>query len=52
MNTLFPIEPLLPKGFSYYPGFITEDEEMILNQDILKIKVTPLLFQGYEGNGR
>jgi len=30
MNTLFDIDPILPKGFSYYPSFISEDEEVSL----------------------
>jgi alkylated DNA repair dioxygenase AlkB len=48
MNRLFPVDPLLPEGFSYYPGFITEAEETDLYNEILNIELHPLIFQGYE----
>jgi hypothetical protein len=34
MNTLFPLEPILPPGFSYHPHFITEEEETLLLEKI------------------
>ncbi len=48
MNTLFPIEPLFPPGFLYYPGFITEAEERALLETISSIELHPFHFHGYE----
>ena len=48
MNTLFPIEYPAPAGFEYIPGFLTEDEEKRLLNEISKIELHNLLFQGYE----
>lgn len=50
MNTLFPIEPDFPKGFSYSPGFLTEDEEMGLYKEIQKLKLHNFNFQGFTAN--
>jgi alkylated DNA repair dioxygenase AlkB len=49
MNTLFPEEQIkLPIGFSYTPDFLSTDEEAALLNEIKKIKLHPLMFQGYE----
>ena len=48
MNTLFPVEPILPEGFLYRPDFISEVEETCLYQEILKADLKTFLFQGYE----
>jgi len=39
---------LKPVGFFYYPHLISNDEEKILHDEILKISLLPLLFPGYE----
>jgi len=48
MTSLFPVEPVLPVGFFYYPDFITEAEETHLHNEIMKFDLHPLMFQGYE----
>jgi alkylated DNA repair dioxygenase AlkB len=48
MNTLFPIEPGFPEGFSYATDFISAEEEKELMQIISKTELHPLVFQGYE----
>jgi alkylated DNA repair dioxygenase AlkB len=48
MQTLFPIEPTLPEGFSYTPDFISEDEETGLLDVISRLNLHTFLFQGYE----
>jgi alkylated DNA repair dioxygenase AlkB len=48
MNTLFPVENILPEGFRYYPDFITIDEEEKLIVEIRSLDLHPLIFQGYE----
>jgi alkylated DNA repair dioxygenase AlkB len=48
MDTLFPVENNLPKGFSYYTDFISKEEEQLLLEAISKTDLRTLLFQGYE----
>lgn len=48
MTTLFPVEPAYPKGFSYSPDFLTENEELKLYQEVTKIDLHNFNFQGYE----
>ena len=48
MNTLFPIDDYLPKGLQYFPGFITEDEETRMIEEIAKLDTSPMKFHGYE----
>ena len=48
MNTLFPIEPLWPEGFSYTDNFITKEEEGALYEEIEKHERHVFTFQGYE----
>lgn len=46
-STLFPVEPVLPEGFHYYPGLITEAEEYELCKAIAGIELHNMIFQGY-----
>jgi alkylated DNA repair dioxygenase AlkB len=48
MDTLFDIPPALPAGFSYFPEFLTKDEEEALYQQVLKIDLHNMIFQGFE----
>lgn len=48
MDTLFPIAPVLPEGFLYFPDFLTEWEEQVLLTDVLDIQRHPFIFQGHE----
>lgn len=48
MTTLFPIEPVYPKGFEYFPRFITDKEENELIRQIEQLTLHTFRFQGYE----
>ncbi|HMK04265.1 MAG TPA: alpha-ketoglutarate-dependent dioxygenase AlkB [Ferruginibacter sp.] len=48
MNTLFDIGPVLPAGFSYSPGFITEAEELQLIKTIEQFDLQNMKFHEYE----
>lgn len=48
MNTLFDIGPVLPDGFNYYPGFITETEENQLLGTIRQLDLQTMKFHQYE----
>jgi alkylated DNA repair dioxygenase AlkB len=48
MNTLFPIGPVFPDGFSYVPHFITKDEEEELLKAFLKTELKKFVFKRYE----
>lgn len=48
MNTLFPVEPRLPEGFRYFPGFIAEAAEARLLEVIAGLPLRTFTFQGYE----
>ena len=48
MNTLFDTGPVLPGGFNYYPGFISEAEEAQLVQCIEKFDLQNMKFHEYE----
>lgn len=50
MNTLFPLQPNLPKGFNYYPEFLSADEETELYKEILKVELHNLNYHGYKAN--
>jgi alkylated DNA repair dioxygenase AlkB len=52
MSTLFPIEPVWPPGFSYFPGFIGETEELGLLQEISRLELHVFNFHGYEAKRR
>ncbi|WP_256009624.1 alpha-ketoglutarate-dependent dioxygenase AlkB [Desertivirga xinjiangensis] len=48
MDTLFSLEPVFPKGFSYFPEFISVTEEDQLLQAISESNLHAFVFQGYE----
>ena len=50
MNTLFPINPAYPEGFSYMPGFITMEEELLLVKYIKQLELHNFNFHGYTAN--
>lgn len=50
MNTLFPIEPVFPQGFSYEKGFISEEEEQSLLELISGVDLHNMQFKGYTAN--
>ena len=52
MDTLFPIDTILPSGFVYISDFLTTDEEDQLIQTISKIELHKFLFQGFEAKRR
>ena len=52
MNTLFPLEPVWPPGFSYFENFISKEEEDRLLGYIQGIELHSFQFQGYEGKRR
>ena len=48
MNTLFPLTPVYPEGFQYFPGFLTVEEEKNLIETIRTVPLHNMIFQGYE----
>jgi alkylated DNA repair dioxygenase AlkB len=48
MITLFGAEKILPNGFSYYPEFLSEQEEEALLAVITGLDLKALIFQGFE----
>ncbi|GAB4094229.1 2OG-Fe(II) oxygenase family protein [Flaviaesturariibacter terrae] len=52
MQTLFPIESLLPEGFSYYPDFLSSAEEASLLAAVRGTELHSFVFQGYEAKRR
>jgi hypothetical protein len=50
VNTLFPITPVYPEGFSYFPDFITGEEETELRSQISNIQLHNFNFQGFKAN--
>jgi alkylated DNA repair dioxygenase AlkB len=48
MNTLFPIEPKVPAGFTYREEFISVDEELELVEILKALEPRPMNFLGYE----
>lgn len=48
MNTLFDIAPDLPEGFSYFPDFLSEEEEMQLVALIRRYPLKNMIFRGFE----
>jgi alkylated DNA repair dioxygenase AlkB len=50
MNTLFPVEPNFPEGFSYAPDFLTEGEEADLFDLVKNIDLHNFSFQGFKAN--
>jgi alkylated DNA repair dioxygenase AlkB len=50
MATLFPLEPVFPEGFGYFPGFISSTEEERLIGAIAGLALHPMIFHGYTAN--
>jgi len=48
LNTLFPLDPIGPNGFSYFPDFISPGQEAMLLKIVREIDVQPMIFQGFE----
>lgn len=48
MTTLFPIVPVFPEGFSYFPDFLNEAEEQELLALLAGVELHTLIFQGFE----
>jgi alkylated DNA repair dioxygenase AlkB len=48
MSSLFSVDPQYPSGFSYYPDFISENEEHFLITKISQLKLKTFIFRGYE----
>ena len=48
MSSLFQLDPVFPEGFSYFPDFITEQEEAALCETISTLQLQTFLFRGYE----
>lgn len=48
METLFPLEPPYPPGFTYTPQFLTPAEEQQLLDEIGRIELHAFNFHGYE----
>ncbi|MBS1586302.1 MAG: alpha-ketoglutarate-dependent dioxygenase AlkB [Bacteroidetes bacterium] len=48
MNTLFPIPPQQPEGFSYIENFISTEEERGLVEVIAGLQLRTFTFRGYE----
>ncbi|HET9744206.1 MAG TPA: alpha-ketoglutarate-dependent dioxygenase AlkB [Chitinophagaceae bacterium] len=52
MSSLFPIEYVYPPGFSYYPDFLSDDEEFTFIEAIKKVELHSLVFQGFVAKRR
>jgi alkylated DNA repair dioxygenase AlkB len=50
MDTLFPVLPVLPAGFSYEPDFLSAEEERYLLQAISQHDLHRMNFQGFLAN--
>jgi alkylated DNA repair dioxygenase AlkB len=50
MNTLFPLAPIYPEGFSYQPDFITREEEVELLKVVAETELHHFNFQGFKAN--
>lgn len=50
MNTLFPLTPVYPEGFSYFPQFISNNDEAELCKEISRIQLHNFNFQGFKAN--
>lgn len=48
MLTLFDLSPEIPEGFSYYPGFISQEEEIKILDNIKHFDLQPMRFHEYE----
>lgn len=50
MDTLFPLAPVFPEGFSYFEDFLSIEEEQKLLEIVTATAVHPFIFQGYIAN--
>jgi alkylated DNA repair dioxygenase AlkB len=50
MNSLFPIEPTYPHGFTYLDDFISKDEEELLLEQIYQTELHEFVFRGFTAN--
>jgi alkylated DNA repair dioxygenase AlkB len=50
MDTLFPMPPTLPSGFSYHPNFLSAEEERYLLEAISQHDLHRMNFQGFLAN--
>ena len=50
MATLFPLEPVFPAGFEYFPQFISTAEEDVLISAIAGLELHSMIFHGYIAN--
>jgi alkylated DNA repair dioxygenase AlkB len=48
MSLLFQEQPVFPPGFSYFPNFLTEEEEERLLKAVTTVELHTFLFQGFE----
>jgi alkylated DNA repair dioxygenase AlkB len=48
MSTLFPVEPVYPEGFLYFPDFLSEAEEQDLCKEAQRTELHTFNFQGFE----
>ncbi len=47
MSALFPLDIPYPPGFSYFPEFITAEEEKLLLEEISRTHLHAFIFQGF-----
>jgi alkylated DNA repair dioxygenase AlkB len=52
VDTLFPLQPAFPEGFSYFPDFLSLKEEQDLFQLISTVEFHSFRFQGFEAKRR
>jgi alkylated DNA repair dioxygenase AlkB len=52
MSSLFPVDPAFPEGFSYYPDFLSTQEEEDLLRVIRTLHLHQFIFQGFEAKRR
>jgi len=48
MSSISLFDPVLPEGFSYFPDFLSMQEEKMLVEIVQAIDVQPMIFQGYQ----
>ena len=50
MTSLFPIQPQFPECFTYQDSFLTKEEETNLLDEVRKLDLHNMIFQGYTAN--
>ncbi|KQR65315.1 alpha-ketoglutarate-dependent dioxygenase AlkB [Pedobacter sp. Leaf176] len=48
MSTISLFDPVLPEGFSYYPEFLSAEDEQRLLEIVQDLDLQPMVFQGYQ----